>query len=82
MCNVTRYLGYIKPLRTSKQFEWHRGSGVHQIVRSAALIELPDVFKANVLNRVRLSVAVIEVPPLELINREALCLHMPPQQVA
>jgi hypothetical protein len=51
-------------------------------VHTHALIALRDVFKSHVLYRVRVPAAVIEVPPLELINRESLCLHMPPQVVA
>src|SRR5438046_10762767 len=42
----------------------------------------PDILEAHVLDGVGLPVAVVEVPPLELVNRKTLGFHVPLQKVA
>src|SRR5205807_8661091 len=42
----------------------------------------PDILEAHVLDGVGLPVAIVEMPPLELVNRKTLCFHVPLQKVA
>src|SRR5512143_3995400 len=61
------------------QTEEERSRGT---ARAPALPRLPDVAEVDVADAVLPPVAIVEVPPLVRVHREAFRLHRLPQEVA